>query len=294
VPKEIIKLAILEDLSPYGDLSTAFFSGESQTIQAQIIAKEEGLMAGGFLIEEILEGLSDFLRLPADFKVEGLVADGQSFAVGQALAKISGRADLILAGERSILNFLQRLTGIATETRKLVDLISGYPCKLLDTRKTMPGMRRLEKLAFKAGGGTNHRFNLSDMVMLKENHLAVIGEELVTSITSIRSHLDQLAKANRIKEKIKIEVEINADNLSKLESVCQSAVDVIMLDNFSAVEVKDLVQKIRQLNPEIKIEASGGINKENIVSYAATGVDFISTGSVFTKARNLDLSMLIL
>jgi nicotinate-nucleotide pyrophosphorylase (carboxylating) len=148
-------------------------------------------------------------------------------------------------------------------------------------------MRALEKEAFRAGGGTNHRFNLSDMIMLKENHLEVLGLDLLASINEIRRRLNDQGLVD-----IKIEVEINKDNLDKLPQILQSPIDVIMLDNFKPEKLTELVKKIRS-ESAIKIEASGGIKEDNILSYAATGVDYISTGSVFTETPSLDLSMVI-
>ena len=271
----IIKLALAEDLEPNGDISGSLLT--SKTSRAQIIAKEPGLMACSWLVEAVLRQYE-----PKEaFKVICHCPDSGSFAAGQVLFEIEANSSSILATERTILNFLQRLCGIATYTNQLVKLIERYPVELLDTRKTMPGMRVLEKAAFKYGGGTNHRFNLSDMVMLKENHLACI-EDLSEVISKFKN------------EAMKIEVEINKDNLAKLELAIQAGVDQIMLDNFSPAEIKELKNKMALLPmPQPKLEASGGINESNLVDYAKTGVDYISTSISFTKANNIDLSMMI-
>lgn len=285
--EEIIKLALAEDLKPHGDLSSLLLDHREQIVSARIVAKADGIMACSWLAAAVLEEYARMHKV-SDISCKSLYADGKSFTNGAIVFEITAPAFIILGAERTILNFAQRLCGIATATRRLTQLIEAYPCKLLDTRKTMPGMRALEKEAFRAGGGTNHRFNLSDMVMLKENHLAVLDLDLITTIKSIRARLDE-----RKLLETKIEVEINKDNLAKLDAVLAAPVDIIMLDNFSSLELAPLVVRIRQQNPQVKLEASGGINSLNIIDYAKAGLDYISTGSVFTNAGNLDLSLVV-
>lgn len=288
--KEIISLALREDLEPDGDIST-YYLDPDLICEAQIIAKEPGLMSCSWLIALILEEYQS-LQAPrkqsnALTQISILVDDSQKFQAGDTIIKIKAPAKTILACERTILNFLQRLCGIATYANHLVELIAEYDCKLLDTRKTMPGMRALEKQAFKDGGGTNHRFNLSDMIMLKENHLAIAEADLISIIKQSK----KLGK--------KIEVEINQDNLDKLASVIEAEVDQIMLDNFAAEKIPRIIANTttviastaKQSRP--KFEASGGINETNLIDYAKTGVDYISTSICFTQAKNIDLSMLI-
>ena len=286
--KAIIRLALQEDLEPLGDLSSLLTIDSNKKATAQIIAKEPGVMACGWIIKNILETYAE----ARSFNIELYFQDSDSFKAGDVLCQIKAPAQTLLACERTILNFLQRLCGIASYTHGLVNLIKDYPCKLLDTRKTMPGMRSLEKEAFRCGGGTNHRFNLSDMVMLKENHLACIEGDLTTKIKQIRATLN----GQRSTEKVKIEVEINKDNLDKLDTVIQAGIDVVMLDNFSPAEATELIKLIRSKSighSTLGIELSGGINKANLVDYAKALPDYISTGSATTKANNLDLSMLI-
>ena len=309
----IIKLALAEDLEPNGDISATFLT--SKTAKAQIIAKEPGIMACSWLVEAVLKQYDP----NTTFNVISNCQDSLSFEAGQTLFTIEAKSSDIFATERTILNFLQRLCGIATYTNKLVKLIQDYPVELLDTRKTMPGMRVLEKAAFKYGGGSNHRFNLSDMVMLKENHLACI-EDLSEVISKFKnkdirhpakqgfaSDVDTKKvgtvqstscvsedKEDFCRKSIKIEVEINKDNLDKLELAIQAGVDQIMLDNFSPSEIIKLKNKIDLLPmPLPKLEASGGINESNLLDYAKTAVDYISTSISFTKANNIDLSMMI-
>ncbi len=285
-----MKLALEEDLQPHGDLSSELLLDPTSQAKAQIIAKEPGIMACSWVIEAVLEEYKTLKNSTSQVKL--FIQDGSPFKAGDLIAETYGSAQMLLATERTILNFLQRFCGIATYTRKLTGLIKNYPCKLLDTRKTMPGMRMLEKEAFKCGGGTNHRLNLSDMVMLKENHLAFAGLDLVESIKSVRSKLDE-----KNLQHIKIEVEINEDNLNKLDAVLQAPVDIIMLDNFSPTEASNIIKQIRSRpsaeHSVLSIELSGGINETNIIDYAKTGADYLSTSAAFTKANNIDLSMLL-
>lgn len=284
--RAIIKLALKEDLEPNGDISSAYLP--EKMAKAKIISKEPGIMACSWLIELILEEYNK-LYPSSSYETSLNIKDGSKFQAGDILLEIEAPAQMILATERTILNFLQRLCGIATYTNKLVELIKDYPVELLDTRKTMPGMRTLEKQAFVCGGGTNHRFNLSDMVMLKENHLATIGN-LIDHINQIRSGLRAQSS------EAKIEIEINKENLKLLPIAVKAGVDQIMLDNFSPGEIRTILSELSALSPErlqTKFEASGGINQSNIVDYAKTGVDFISTSISFTKANNIDLSMMI-
>ncbi len=286
--KEIIELALDEDLKPFGDLSSVLIANPNKAARAIIVAKEDGVMACGFLIEELCASYVQRLGLEEACKVSLKVEDGEKFNSGKVLAEINGPAIVLLGIERSVLNFLQRLCGVATYTKKLTNMVESYSCKLLDTRKTMPGLRVLEKQAFRIGGGINHRFNLGDMVILKENHLAIIGLDLIEAITNIRLKLDTKPETKNVK----IEVEINQDNLNKLEKILALPVDRVMLDNFSPAAVRDIIKEIRTKS-RIEIELSGGINETNLVAYAKVDPDFISIGSVFTKAHNIDLSMMI-
>ncbi len=289
--RSIIQLALKEDLGSLGDLSSLLTIEPNKQASAQIIAKEPGIMACSWIIQAILETYC-VLAQRSFSEVGSLqlpLQDSDAFQAGDIVCEIKAPAQMLLACERTILNFLQRLCGIATYTRNLVNLIKDYPCKLLDTRKTMPGMRLLEKEAFHSGGGTNHRLDLSDMIMLKENHLACIEGDLIQAINQMR----QALAAKDSTKNTQIEIEINKDNLSKLDSVIQASVDIIMLDNFSPNEASKLVSSIRSKNKIIKIELSGGVTASNLVDYAKALPDYISTGSATTKANNLDLSMIV-
>lgn len=309
--QELINLSLEEDLLPNGDLSG--FLLDDSSAKAKIIAKEGGIMACSFIVEQILVcGLQFFIdqryfnievtnleNLKID--VKQFVKDSNEFKVGDILFEITAPAALLLALERTILNFLQRLCGVATTTKNLLSNFKNTDTKLLDTRKTVPGMRFLEKQAFKAAGATNHRLNLSDMVMIKENHIALSRFENITDAIAATYQRIKEEKLEDYKgNKVKIEVEINKDNKKLLNSIFEQAlVDIVMLDNFSVAEIRDLMKEVTSLKikyPEaqnIKIEASGGINVDNISDYADLGLDYISSAYVSKNSKNIDLSMLV-
>ena len=353
---DLILLSLREDLEPHGDLSSFLTIDFAQQANAEIIAKEDGIMSCGFLVAEILRHGQEYLmnnftkmRIVENAEIgvrqqcrEGRVAerassrlrrtndrsvlgvhedheddenveigvplhalevyfkDGEKFFKGDCLIKIQGSAILLLAMERTILNFLQRLTGIATLTRKLTSLLENTPTKLLDTRKTNPGMRVLEKMAFKHGSATNHRLNLSDMIMLKENHISLSRfKNIKEALLHTREQVEKSNLKNLSGETLKIEIEINQENLYLLESIIQEGLaDVVMLDNFSVSELSTIMAGIRTWQAEnaengVFIEISGGINPENILSYLKLEPDFISTSYVSKNAHSIDLSMLI-
>jgi nicotinate-nucleotide pyrophosphorylase (carboxylating) len=282
--KKIIDLALEEDLNPNGDLSLKFIEHPNEIKKAQIIAKEDGVMACSWIAKAVFKEYTDLKKLDHDSSlVMTQKKDGDNFKKGDLLLELEAPIHYLLCCERIILNFLQRLCAVAKAAHEYLDLIKSYKTELLDTRKTMPGMRVLEKEAFKIGGGTNHRFNLSDAIMLKENHLAVIASKL-----DCRS-LSEITMTKTI-------VEINKDNLDQLDTWLGLGVDQIMLDNFSPEEIKSVIAseawQSRLTTP--KIEVSGNITKENIVEYAKTGIDYISTSACMTRVHNLDLSMKIL
>ena len=327
--QDLVLLSLREDLEPHGDLSSFLTIDFAQQADAEIVAKEDGIMSCGFLVAEILNQGQEYLvnnftkmRIVENAEnevplhaLEVYFKDGEKFFKGNCLIKIKGSAILLLAMERTILNFLQRLTGIATLTRELTSLLENTPTKLLDTRKTNPGMRVLEKMAFKDGSAVNHRLNLSDMIMLKENHISLsrfknIKEALIYS----REQVEKSSLKNLSGGTLKIEIEINQENLYLLEGIIQEDLaDVVMLDNFSADELSKVIASIRAWqaeNAEIVaqgavhegtssrssrtfIEISGGINPENILSYLKLEPDFISTSYVSKNAHSIDLSMLI-
>jgi nicotinate-nucleotide pyrophosphorylase (carboxylating) len=287
--KKIILLALEEDLSPNGDLSLQLIENSNEIKKAQIIAKESGVMACSWICSAVLEEYSKhYHHTKSRAKLVILKKDGENFLKGDVLIELEAPIHSLLSCERTMLNFLQRLCAIAKAAREYTDLIKEYQAELLDTRKTMPGMRALEKEAFRIGGGTNHRFNLSDAVMLKENHLSVINRHCEISKIPWQS----------IVSDTKTIIEINKDNLNQLDKWLELGVDQIMLDNFSAEEVKNIIINIKETKQAIlkdtKIEVSGNITKDNILDYAKAGVDYISTSACMTRIHNLDLSMKIL
>ncbi len=271
---ELLKGYLNEDIGRVDLTTEGVFRGERA--RASVVAKESGVLAG------LPFALRVFRLLDGEVKVLSAKREGSTFEKGEILIELEGNAKTLLMGERVALNILQRLSGIAAKTRRMVEKIRDLPVKLLDTRKTTPGFRLFEKYAVKVGGGENHRYALYDMVMIKDNHIKLAGS------------VEEAVK--RVKELIppvyKIEVEVS--NWEELLKILKLPVDIVMLDNFSAKEAKEAVEVIRRERPDMEIEISGGINEENIRDYAQTGCDYISSGSVIHSARWLDLSMKLL
>lgn len=241
--------------------------------QAIWIAKEAGIIAGLPIAAQVFQLLDDSVRFNA------LVAEGEAVQKGQAIAEIHGSFDALLTGERVALNLAMRLSGIASLTRKYVETIQDLPARLADTRKTTPGLRVLEKYATQVGGAANHRMGLDDAVMIKDNHIAAAG--------GIGAAIDQIR--SRIPYPLTIEVE--TENLTQVEEALQHGADIIMLDNMPLELMLQAVQKIRQTNERIQIEASGNVTLETLRAIAETGVDFISSSAPITRSTWLDLSM---
>jgi len=260
-------LEFLEEDVGHQDITTDSLDTD-RYIEAYMIAKEEGVLAG-------IEFAKDVYNLVGDCKLENFVKDGASIKKGDILAIAYGSGKSILKAERLSLNIVQRLSGIATLTNKYVEKIKDTGVRLLDTRKTTPGFRAFEKYAVKVGGGDNHRFALYDMVMIKDNHIALAG--------SITEAVNQIKK--KVSPMVKIEVEVSS--FEQLEEALKNPVDVIMLDNMSAEDVKKAVKLIDKSK---LIEVSGNITIENIRDYALAGPDFISTGAVIHSAKWLDIS----
>jgi len=261
-------LEFLEEDVGHQDITTDSLDTD-RYIEAYMIAKEEGVLAG-------IEFAKDVYNLVGDCKLENFVKDGASIKKGDILAIAYGSGKSILKAERLSLNIVQRLSGIATLTNKYVEKIKDTGVRLLDTRKTTPGFRAFEKYAVKVGGGDNHRFALYDMVMIKDNHIALAG--------SITEAVNQIKK--KVSPMVKIEVEVSS--FEQLEEALKNPVDVIMLDNMSATDVKKAVKLI---NKSKLVEVSGNITIENIRDYALAGPDFISTGAVIHSAKWLDISL---
>lgn len=270
---EIIDNALREDIGE-GDHSTLACVPENAQGKAQLIIKENGILAGVELAQLI------FQRFDPTLKIEIFIQDGAAVKVGDIAFTVSGSSRSILSTERLVLNFMQRMSGIATQTNKIVSLIEGCSTKLLDTRKTTPGIRYMEKWAVRIGGGYNHRFALYDMIMLKDNHIDYAG-----GISKAIERTKDYLRANNKSLKIEIEVR-NTEELNEVLKV--GGVDRIMLDNFTPDEIR----KVLPLIPaNYETEASGGITLRNIRSYAETGVQFISVGALTHSVDSMDMSL---
>jgi nicotinate-nucleotide pyrophosphorylase (carboxylating) len=269
---DIVALALAEDIGS-GDVTSEYFTNQEIHAEGRIIARESCIVAGLGVAEEV------FRRVDANLDLVSRVPDGTRLTRGDIAMVVRGRAASLLTAERTALNFLQRLSGVATLTGRFVDAVRGTSTKILDTRKTTPGMRSLEKAAVVSGGATNHRFGLHDMVMVKDNHLAA------------SSSLEQLQEAiSRVKaERDGIRVELEADTLDQVRKfMTLRGVDVILLDNMTLAELREAVSLKR---PGVALEASGGVNLETVRQIAETGVDFISVGEMTHSARAVDLSL---
>lgn len=270
---ELIDNALREDIGD-GDHSTLSCVPESAIGKAQLLIKEDGILAGIELAEII------FKRFDPSLHIEIFLKDGTAVKSGDIAFIVSGSSRSILTTERLVLNCMQRMSGIATQTNKIVSCIEGCVTKLLDTRKTTPGIRILEKWAVRIGGGHNHRFGLFDMLMLKDNHIDYAGG-IRPAILRANDYLKSQ------KKNLKIEIEVR--NIQELNEVLEvGMVDRIMLDNFSPDEIRDALKIIP---PQYETEASGGITIETIRSYAETGVQFISVGALTHSAKSLDMSL---
>jgi nicotinate-nucleotide pyrophosphorylase (carboxylating) len=271
--EDIIDRALAEDLGK-GDVTTEALIGGDQQGTGFIVAKEEGILAGTEAAKQV------FHRIDPALKVEILVEDGARVEPGNKVARVSGSIASILKAERIALNFLQRLSGIASETNHYVKRVQGLPVRIMDTRKTTPGLRSLEKYAVKAGGGENHRMNLADGVLIKDNHLAALrGQGL--SIKEI------IAKAKRNAPQ-RLPVEVEAGTVSEALEAVEAGASIVMLDNMTLGDMRKAVQSI---NGRALIEASGGITLDNVRAVAETGVDFISIGALTHSSRALDISL---
>ena len=271
---KLIDLALAEDRGP-GDWTTRWIVSARARGEAEIIAKEPGVIAGLAIASAV------FLRLDPRVEFEAGVSDGDRVEKGMLVAAISGPARAILTGERTALNFLQRLSGVATVTRRFVDAIAGTRARILDTRKTTPGWRTLEKGAVRAGGGDNHRIGLFDMVLIKENHAALAG--------GIAEAIRRIRDANT--RGLRLEVEIH--DVSQLRTTIAARVDRVLLDNMTVEQIQEAVKLVRKRAAGIEIEASGNMTLERVRAVAEAGVDFISVGALTHSAPALDLSLLL-
>ncbi|KGN71920.1 MULTISPECIES: carboxylating nicotinate-nucleotide diphosphorylase [unclassified Porphyromonas] len=266
--EQLISLAFEEDLFS-GDIATEAIMAQEEYKVATLTAKADGIISGLKIAERIIAYLGEAEFTP-------LVEDGDEVKKGEDILKIRARYDHLLKSERIMLNFLQRMSGIATATNRLVKLIGHTNAKLLDTRKTVPGHRLTDKMAVRHGGGTNHRMGLYDMAMLKDNHIKAAG--------GITPAVQQVRKVTPIS----IRIEVETSTLEQVLEAVEAGADVIMLDNMDTASMKEAVAII---NGRAKTEASGNINEGTIAAVAETGVDYISVGSLTHSVRALDISM---
>jgi nicotinate-nucleotide pyrophosphorylase (carboxylating) len=268
----LIRAAITEDIGS-GDVTSEYFIPSTSTSKANLVAREAGVLSGGEV------ALAVFAEIDPSLEVRCLKRDGDSLTVGDTVMEISGSTRSLLSAERTALNFLQRLCGVATLARRYVEAVKPHAVKVLDTRKTTPGWRLLEKNAVRDGGGTNHRIGLYDQVMVKDNHLVASG-----SMEALQAAIDRVNQ-----ERPEIKVQLEADSLEQVKTFLDlRGVDMILLDNMSPALLREAVR----LNAgRLFLEASGGITLSTIQDVAATGVDAISVGAITHSARALDLAL---
>ncbi|MCP3953703.1 MAG: carboxylating nicotinate-nucleotide diphosphorylase [Desulfobacterales bacterium] len=269
--KKLIDSALSEDIGS-GDITTDNLIAPDQTGSGEIIAKEPMVLAGLDVARQV------FKTLDPDLTVDTRCADGDELPAGSRIMTLAGHLGPLLHGERTSLNFLQRLSGIATHVRPYVAAVSNYPVRLVDTRKTTPGWRVLEKYAVRVGGAANHRMGLYDGVLIKDNHIAACGS-ITTAVTRVRAATSHL---------VKLEVEVSSQK--EVAEALRAGADVIMLDNMDLDEIRAAVTKINQ---RAIVEISGNVSLEKLPSLAQTGVDIISVGALTHQARSVDISMRI-
>ncbi len=269
-----VRNALAED-SPWGDVTVELAIPEDARIDTRLVAREDGVLAGGPLIAEV------FRQTDSRIEVSALAAEGTRFAAGDTLARVAGPARGVLTGERVALNFAQRMSGIATLTDRYVVAVAHTSARIADTRKTTPGLRALEKHAVRAGGGSSHRFGLSDAVMVKDNHLAALGA--VDGETTTAALRELRARAGHTTSII-----VEVDRLDQIEAVLAAGVTGVLLDNFS---IADLAEGVRLIGDRAVAEASGGVSLDTVADIAGTGVDVISVGRLTHGAQALDLGL---
>ena len=265
----IIEAALEEDM-PQGDITSENVLPSDMTSKAVIMSKEVGILAGIDVAKRVFENVDSTIFFESLFK------DGQAVKRGDKLAELSGKSISLLKGERTALNFLQRMSGIASTTFRFVQVLKGSQTKVLDTRKTTPGLRVLEKYAVRMGGGRNHRFNLSEMVLIKDNHLQLVGS------------ISEAVKRTRERVRSGIKIEVETTSLKEVKEALQCDADMVMLDNMSLDEMKQVVDWVKG---RIPLEVSGNIDLNKAKEVASLGVDFISVGSLTHSYKSLDISM---
>lgn len=264
-----IKSALMEDIG-FGDVTTESIVGEDKIFEASLVSRCEGIICGLEVFKTVYKILSEKVNVDLIFK------DGDKIKKGDILARIKGPGKYILLGERVSLNYIQRMSGIATETHKYQQAIGNLPCKIVDTRKTTPNFRAFEKYAVKIGGGALHRFNLSDCAMIKDNHIQVAGS-VTNAVKMVKENLSHAHK-----------IELECDNIEQIKEALPLGVDIIMLDNMDLETMKEAVKLI---DHRAIVEASGNIRLETVREIAQCGVDIISSSAIVAKAPTLDLAL---
>lgn len=267
--EEHVKSALMEDIG-FGDVTTESIVGEDKIFNASLVSRCEGIICGLDVFKTVFKLLSDKV------KVELLFKDGDKIKKGDVLAKLTGPGKYLLLGERVSLNYIQRMSGIATETYKYQSAIGELPCKIVDTRKTTPNFRAFEKYSVKVGGGSLHRFNLSDCAMIKDNHIQVAGS-VTNAVKMVKANLSHAHK-----------VELECDTLDQVKEALPLGVDIIMLDNMDLDTMKTAVKLI---NHKAIVEASGNVRLETVRAIAECGVDIISSSAIVAKAPTLDIAL---
>ncbi|MGC1380562.1 MAG: carboxylating nicotinate-nucleotide diphosphorylase [Candidatus Baltobacteraceae bacterium] len=270
IAEPIVRAALLEDAGRGGDITTEAIVDAERAATARIVARDGGIVAG-----TAIAGLA-FTMLDPDATYDARINDGRRVESGQTVAVIRGRARAIFTAERTALNLLCRLSGIATATRALVDLVAGTRARIADTRKTTPGLRALERYAVRCGGGVNHRFGLDDAVLIKDNHLALAGS-IGAAVAAVRARAGHMVK-----------VEVEVDTLEQLREALAEPIDAVLLDNMTP---ETLAQAVVLAGGRVLTEASGGVSVGNVAAIARTGVDVISVGRLTHSAPALDLGL---
>lgn len=276
--RRLVQWALEEDLGSVGDLTSQAVIPADQRGEAVLVARQEGVLAG------LPAAAMVFASLDPTLVFQPLRTDSARLEPGSQIARVSGALQSILAGERTALNFLQRLSGVATLTRQYVDAVAGLPCRILDTRKTTPGWRLLEKYAVRQGGGHNHRMGLYDGILIKDNHLAALGNQ-PAAIRTAQGAVRRQAGGS-------VQLEIEVDNLQQLEEALACRPEIILLDNMTLENLRAAVRRRNLEGPrKIFLEASGGVTLETVRAIAETGVDRISIGALTHSAPALDISL---
>jgi nicotinate-nucleotide pyrophosphorylase (carboxylating) len=270
--RNIIEAALNEDIGS-GDVTTNAIVGRDKAGQAKAIAKDDFIVAGIDIFRDV------FIILDKTIKFKCLIGDGQKATKGETIAEVSGSLFYILQAERVALNLFQRMCGIATLASKYVEAVKGTKAKILDTRKTVPGLRLLDKMAVKIGGGFNHRMGLYDAVLIKDNHIAAAGG-IAAAVAAQKKYLTKVMK-----------IEVETKNLQEVKTALASGADIILLDNMTAAETNKAVALI---NGKALVEASGNVSLQNVAAIAATGVDYISVGELTHSVRTADISLKIM